>query len=240
MTKRVIGYCRVSTEDQTQNGHSLPAQEQKIRQYAELYGMNITEVITDAGISAKNFNRPGIQNILSIIKKREVQVLIVAKLDRLTRNVRDLADIIELCNKTDTALVSVNEHIDTGTAAGRMILNMLGVISQWEREAIGERTATSLQYKKEAGLKYNCNALYGYTEQDGALVPLENEQANITLMVHLREQGTAYKTIAEHLNVVGIQNRSGTKWHSEQVRRVILHAEDRRKLNAISKETITA
>ena len=236
----ILGYSRVSTEDQSQNGHSLPAQEQKIRQYAELYGHALSEVVTDAGVSAKNLNRQGIQNILSMIKKREVQVLIVAKLDRLTRNVRDLSDIVELCNKTDTALISVNEHIDTGTAAGRMILNMLGVISQWEREAIGERTATSLQYKKESGLKYNCNALYGYSEQNGALVPLETEQATITLMIHCREQGTSFKAIAEHLNVIGVQNRSGTKWHSEQVRRVMLHTDDRRKLNAVNKENITA
>jgi DNA invertase Pin-like site-specific DNA recombinase len=229
--KKVIGYCRVSTEDQSVHGHSLPAQEQKIRQYADLYGMQISEIVTDAGISAKNFNRPGIQSILTMIRKKEVQAVIVAKLDRLTRNVRDLADIVELCNKTDTALISVNEHIDTGTAAGRMILNMLGVISQWEREAIGERTSASLQYKKQSGKKYNCNVIYGYTEQDGNLVPDETEQNNITLMIHLRDQGLSFKVIAERLNSMNIQSRSGNNWHSEQVRRVILNTEDRKNIN---------
>jgi DNA invertase Pin-like site-specific DNA recombinase len=229
--KKVIGYCRVSTEDQSVHGHSLPAQEQKIRQYADLYGMQISEIVTDAGISAKNFNRPGIQSILTMIRKKEVQAIIVAKLDRLTRNVRDLADIVELCNKTDTALISVNEHIDTGTAAGRMILNMLGVISQWEREAIGERTSASLQYKKQSGKKYNCNAIYGYTEQDGNLIPDETEQNNITLMIHLRDQGLSFKVIAERLNSINIQSRSGNNWHSEQVRRVILNTEDRKNIN---------
>jgi DNA invertase Pin-like site-specific DNA recombinase len=237
--KKVIGYCRVSTEDQSVHGHSLPAQEQKIRQYADLYGLQVSEIITDAGLSAKNFNRPGIQTILTMIKKKEVESVIVAKLDRLTRNVRDLADIVELCNKTDTALISVNEHIDTGTAAGRMILNMLGVISQWEREAIGERTSASLQYKKQSGKKYNCHTIYGYSEQDGILNVNEAEQNNITLMVHLREQGLSFKAIAERLNTMDIQSRTGNNWHSEQIRRVIANTEDRKNINVNLPNNIT-
>ena len=230
-----MSYCRVSTEDQSQFGVSLQAQEQKIKQYADLYGFKISENISDSGYSAKNLNRPGVQKILEMMQKKEIEAVIVAKLDRLTRSIRDLADIVELANKKDISLVSVNEHIDTGTAAGRMILNMLGVISQWERETIGERTSAALQYKKESGKVYNCNALYGYRNENGQLIPVQAEQEAITFMLHFREQNYSFKAIAKKLNENGISSRTGNPWHGEQVRRVIAHLQDRKKIRETEK-----
>lgn len=230
--RNTIAYIRVSTSEQAQAGFSLPAQEQKIKQYAELYGLQIDEVIQDAGFSAKSMDRPGFQRILQMMNRKEIGALIIAKLDRMTRNIKDLAEIVELANKKEVSLISVNEHLDTGTAAGRMILNMLGVISQWERETIGERTSIALQYKKQSGKVYNCNALYGYENQNGQLIPVESEQETITLMIHLRDQGHSFKAIADKLNSLGISCRSGKEWHSEQVRRVIQHIDDRKSINS--------
>lgn len=236
--RKTIAYIRVSTSEQADRGFSLPAQEQKIKQYAELYGIQIDEVIHDAGFSAKSMDRPGFQKIIQMMNKKEIGTLVIAKLDRMTRCIKDLAEIIELTNKKDVSLISVNEHIDTGTAAGRMILNMLGVISQWERETIGERTSSALQYKKQSGKVYNCNALYGYENVNGQLIPVESEQETITLMIHLRDQGHSFKSIADKLNSLGICSRSGKIWHSEQVRRVIKHSEDRKTINANVTELI--
>jgi DNA invertase Pin-like site-specific DNA recombinase len=164
-----------------------------------------------------------------MMQKKEIGCLIVAKLDRMTRSIKDLAELVEIATKKDVALISVNEHIDTGTAAGRMILNMLGVISQWERETIGERTSSALQYKKQSGKVYNCNALYGYENQSGNLIPVESEREIIALIVHFRDQHYSYKAISEKLNAMGKLSRSG-KWYSEQVRRVILHSADRKSI----------
>lgn len=234
--RKTIAYIRVSTSEQADRGFSLPAQEHKIRQYAELYGYTIDDVIQDAGISAKSLDRAGFQRIIQMMNKKEIGTLIIAKLDRMTRNIKDLAEIVELCNKKDISLVSIGEHLDTGTAAGRMILNMLGVISQWERETIGERTSTALQYKKQSGKVYNCNALFGYENQNGQLIPVDSEQETITLMIHLREQGSSFNSIADKLNSMGISCRSGKQWHSEQVRRVIQHTEDRKAINSSVQE----
>jgi DNA invertase Pin-like site-specific DNA recombinase len=170
-----------------------------------------------------------------MMERNEVQAVIIAKLDRMTRNIRDLTDLVDLANRKGIALISVNEHIDTGSAAGRMILNMLGVLAQWERETIGERTATALQFKKINGKAYNCNALYGFKNKDGSLLPVESEQETITLILHLREQNFSYKAISDRLNELGIKSRSGNHWRSEQIRRIILHSTDR---NEIQKSII--
>jgi DNA invertase Pin-like site-specific DNA recombinase len=106
-------------------------------------------VIEDAGLSAKTLDRPGLQTALAMLKTGQAAGLVIAKLDRLTRSVRDLGALIEgpfAAGKA--ALLSVSEQIDTRTAGGRLVLNILGSVSQWEREVIGERTAAALQHKK--------------------------------------------------------------------------------------------
>lgn len=229
---KAIAYLRVSTEEQAQHGVSIAAQEAKARQYADLYGIEIVEVITDAGQSAKNMNRPGMIRILEMMRKREIEGVLVAKLDRLTRSVRDLSDIIELANKKSISLVSVNEHIDTGTAAGRMIVNMLAVISQWERETIGERTQPAIQHKKANGQAYSSRfVLYGYDKQDGRLVPVESEQAAIeAIMLLSREYG--YAEIARRMDESGHTPRNGGSWHRKTIRKIIADAPARESIAA--------
>ena len=101
---KAVAYSRVSTAGQAEKGVSMEDQKLKIEQYADLYGFSITEFITDGGESAKNLNRPGVQRILTMMKQQEIEAVIVAKLDRLTRSVRDLADIVELANRKNISL----------------------------------------------------------------------------------------------------------------------------------------
>jgi len=115
---KAIAYIRVSTAGQAETGVSMSEQEMKIKQYSDLYGIDIIEIISDGGESAKDLNRPGIQRVLSMMKQRETEGVIVAKLDRLTRSVRDLADMMELANKKSISLISVNEKIDTERQQG--------------------------------------------------------------------------------------------------------------------------
>ncbi|MBD3242827.1 MAG: recombinase family protein [Chitinivibrionales bacterium] len=225
---KLIGYVRVSTEDQARNGVSLADQEAKIRAYAELYGHEVTQVITDPGISAKNLRRPGVQCLLDSVKQKQTEGVVVAKLDRLTRSVRDLADIVELCGKRGVALVSVAEQIDTSTAAGRMVVNMLGVISQWERETIGERTSAAIQYKRANGESYpgRC-APYGYRKQDGRLAPVDSEQYVIAVVMDLSHTHGA-RAICRELQARGLRRRNGsTEWHHKIVGKIIADAEQR-------------
>ncbi len=93
------------------------------------------------------------ERLIELVESRQVQTVIVAKLDRLTRSVRDLAELLERFERRGVALVSVSESLDTGTAAGRLVLNVMMSVAQWEREAIGERTREALRHKKAGGLR---------------------------------------------------------------------------------------
>lgn len=236
---RTIAYVRVSTEDQAINGVSLSAQEEKIKQYCNLYSMELIEVISDAGFSAKNLNRAGVKKIIALMEKKGIDAIVVAKLDRLTRSIRDLAFLVELANQKGIALVSVNEHIDTSTAAGRMILNMLGVISQWEREVIGERTSNALQFKKRTGKVFNKDPLYGYYN-NGEYLSLDNEeQLVISLVMKKNKEGESLNSIAKLLNNDGYPNRTGgRKWFPMQVKRIIKNFSDRQLIDASPKTSL--
>ncbi len=152
---KTVSYIRVSTEEQSQRGVSLAAQREKIAAYANLYGLELVATIEDAGISGKSLDRPGLQKALAMLRRREADALVVMKLDRLTRSVRDLGALIEDHFDKRVALLSVGEQIDTRSAAGRLVLNILGSVAQWEREAIGERTATALRFKRDRREAYN-------------------------------------------------------------------------------------
>src|SRR5258705_4952877 len=148
MPTRTIAYLRVSTDKQADRGVSLDAQRAKVKAYAELYDLELVEILVDAGHSAKSLERPGLQRALGMLKRREADALLVVKLDRLTRSVVHLGQLVEtVFAPGKAALLSVGEQIDTRTAGGRLVLNVLASVSQWEREAIGERTATAMQHK---------------------------------------------------------------------------------------------
>src|SRR5436309_2636548 len=115
---QAIGYVRVSTDRQAELGVSLEAQEAKIRAMATIHSAELLEVIVDGGESAKSLNRPGLQRLLALINSGQVQAVIVAKLDRLTRSVKDLCNLLELFEKRKVALISVAESLDTASAGG--------------------------------------------------------------------------------------------------------------------------
>jgi site-specific DNA recombinase len=127
---QTIGYVRVSTDRQAEQGVSLEAQESKIRAMATIHSAELVEVIIDGGESAKSLNRPGLQRLLALINAGQVQAVIVAKLDRLTRSVKDLCSLLELFEKRKIALISVAESLDTTSAAGRLVITIMAAVSQ--------------------------------------------------------------------------------------------------------------
>ena len=147
--------------------------------------------------------------------------------------------MVKIANKHDIAIVSVNEHIDTGSASGRMMVNLLMVISQWERETIGERTQAALQYKRNNGLTYNGVALYGFKNSEGYLVPEESEQKIIDYVMDLNKMGIKVASICRKLRGRGYKTRKGNdKWYSTVVRKVIDDSPVRRSiLEGIKKNT---
>ncbi len=152
MATRVVGYIRVSTEGQADGGVSLDAQRSKLEAYAFACDLDLVTVEVDAGLSAKTMRRPGLQRALESLRRGDAEGLLVAKLDRLTRSVRDLGTLVEDYFSDGFSLLSVGDSIDTRSAAGRLLLNVLASVSQWEREATGERTREALAHVKAQGV----------------------------------------------------------------------------------------
>jgi len=219
---RALGYVRVSTDKQADLGVSLEAQAVKVRAMAAVQDAALAEVIEDAGVSAKTLQRPGLTRLLSLVRAGHVDVVIVAKLDRLTRSVRDLADLLDLFGKHGVSLVSVAESLDTGTAAGRLVLNVMASVSQWEREAIGERTRDAMRHKRSMGQRVG-TVPFGYKlGPDGRqLVACAAEQRVVSLLRELRAAGYTLAAIAAELNRQGYQTRRGTAWQVRTVHHLI-------------------
>ena len=221
MTTRAIAYIRVSTDKQATGGVSLDAQRAKVEAYAALYDLELVEVVTDAGQSAKRLDRPGLSHALARIDAGEADALLVVKLDRLTRSVRDLDVLItRYFGRADgPALLSVGEQIDTRSAAGRLVLNVLASVSQWEREAIGERTAAALRHKRERGEYTGGRTRYGFRQEGAREVADLDERRVMRQARDLRDSGLSYRAVSAELANRGHFSRKGTPFTAMQIRR---------------------
>jgi DNA invertase Pin-like site-specific DNA recombinase len=222
LTTKTIAYIRVSTDKQADKGVSLEAQEDKARAYAGLYDLELVEVIVDAGESAKTLNRPGLQRALSMLKTGQAEALLVVKLDRLTRSVKDLGTLIETYfTPGKAALMSVGEQIDTRSAAGRLVLNILASVSQWEREIIGERTSVAIKHKQSKGEYIGGYVPYGFAMADGVLVEDAFEQDVIGQAREIQASGLSLRKVSAELNRRGFNARNGQAFQAGQIQRML-------------------
>jgi site-specific DNA recombinase len=205
---KVVGYLRVSTDKQADEGHSLAVQQAKLQAYCLVKDWALAEVVQDEGYSAKSLERPGMQRLLAMVEAGQVQVVVVTKLDRLTRSVADLDRLLKLFDKKGMALVSLQESLDATTATGRLMMNLLASVSQWEREVIGERTKDAMQHLRRTGQVYSRPCL-----TDGVV---------ISRMRELRAGGMAYRGIAAQLAAEGYQTARGGLWDESTVRKFLM------------------
>ncbi len=218
---KAIGYTRVSPRDQAADAISLVSQRRKIEAYAILHDLELVEVIEDAGYSAKSLDRPGMAKLLSLIRGRKITTVVVAKLDRITRSVRDLGELIELFQRSGVEFASVADHIDTSTASGRLVLNVMGSVSQWEREAIGERTSEALAVMRSNGRRISRHAPYGYRLNGQGWIEDEREQKAVQAMRTLRAEGLSLRQIVAELELQGHHNRSGRRLSAQTIANVL-------------------
>jgi site-specific DNA recombinase len=218
MDMRAIGYIRVSTAQQADFGVSLDAQEQKVRAMAIVQGAELSEVLIDSGESAKSLARPGMERLLRLVDSGTITSVIVAKLDRLTRSVKDLAVLLERLQRRGVALVSVAESLDTGTASGRLVLNIMVSVSQWEREAIGERTRDAMRHMRSKGQRVGAIPFGFKLSSDGLhLEPEDSEQRILKQIQALRSRGLTQRGVAATLNAEGVRTRSGGEWRHQYI-----------------------
>lgn len=201
----MIGYLRVSTEEQANSGLGLEAQRDTIQRYADAHGWDVVWYV-DEGLSAKSLARPQLQDALArlhiIPKRRDVDGIVVAKLDRLSRSVHDFSGLLKLAASRKWALVAIDLGVDTSTPTGKLIANVMMSVAEWEREVIGERTSAAMQAAKRQG------------RHMGRVSALP--QATGDRLLKLRARHTLARTAAQ-LNAEGLSTATGGAWSANSV-----------------------
>lgn len=220
---KTVGYARVSTDGQAQDGVSLDAQRARIEAWSLANGYELSTVHVDAGLSGgRADNRPALQAALAEACRQKA-VLVVYSLSRLARSTTDAIAISERLAKSGADLASLSERIDTTSASGKMVFRMLAVLAEFERDQVSERTKTALAHLRLQGKRISGRIPFGYSlAANGVdLVPHPNEQDAIRLMQELRLQGCSLREIAAALTQRGIPTKTRTAWSAEAIRGIL-------------------
>ncbi|MHC1585763.1 MAG: recombinase family protein [Candidatus Syntropharchaeia archaeon] len=181
----------MSTEEQASGGASLDAQLEKLRQYCKANDWEIVKEYVDAGVSGSTSDRPELQKLMDDSKNGVINVVLVYKLDRFSRSLRDIILMIDDLRKYGTDFVSLTEQIDTTTPVGKLMFHIIGAFAEFERDMIRQRVVMGMDKKARDGyVQYK--APFGYRYQDGKLVP-EEKEAEIVRKIYeayIREKST--------------------------------------------------
>lgn len=217
--QKAIGYIRVSTQGQADEGVSLSAQRAKIEAWCIANDMDLAAVFTDAGLSGGSMaGRDGLHAAMKATTKG--MALVAYSISRLARSTKDMLAIAETLDRKGADLVSLTEKIDTTTAAGRMVFKMLAVLADFERDQIGERTKMALAHKKAKGEVY-APVPFGYEAIEGRLVTVKREAKIVGEILAMREAGASFASIADTLNERGIEGKRGGRWFASTVRYMV-------------------
>lgn len=206
----IVGYIRVSTDEQAESGLGLAAQRRAIEAECASRGWNLTDIREDAGLSGKSMtNRPGLAAAIEDVESRGVGGIIVAKLDRLSRNLKDFAGLMDRAQKNGWNLVACDLGIDLSTPAGEFMANVMSSAAQWERKLIGQRTRDALAEKRAQGVKLGR--------------PQALPQTVVQRILTARSAGDGWSAIARRLNAERVPTaHGGAQWHPSTVRAVVL------------------
>jgi len=225
MEKRVIGYIRCSTTTQSEEGVSLEAQEASIRAYCHANGLDLVEVVADAGVSGAMplEIRPQGQRLPSLMKQKKVSAIVATKLDRCFRSSHDALATTDKWAKKNIGLILLDLGgmvLDTTTTMGRLMLTMVAGFGEAERSLIAERTKAALQHKKAQGLRVSGKPPLGFRFSAGRLVEDDQEQKVLSKVRSLRTLGYSWRKIAAALNEQGVPCR-GAKWYASALHTAI-------------------
>ncbi|KAA0762968.1 recombinase family protein [Bacillus sp. SH5-2] len=214
---KCVLYVRVSTEEQAKHGYSIAAQQEKLEAFCASQGWEIIDTYIDEGYSAKDLNRPKFQLMIEEIKKKEIDVLLVYRLDRLTRSVLDLYKILKILEESDCSFKSATEVYDTTNAMGRLFITLAAGMAQWERENLAERVRLGIEKKTKMGKWKGGVAPYGYTYKNDEL-KINTTEAPIVKKIFELSRTYGFVTVAKKLNESGCYTKSNKDWHVDTVR----------------------
>jgi site-specific DNA recombinase len=217
--KSIAIYCRVSTDEQAREGMSLDEQQERLKSYCRAMGWNeIPIVFVEDGYSAKNMDRPHLIKLIEQVKKGSISKILVTKLDRISRRLKHLLDLIDLFEEHKVSFISISESFDTNTPSGRLTLQVLGAVAEFERERIRERVFENMLHGANHG-KWLTQSPYGYDLINKELVINENESKIVRRVFDLYlNSGFGFYTIAKLLNEDGIPSKQKKEWSIRSIK----------------------
>lgn len=208
---RVIGYMRVSTEEQGDSRAGLEAQEAAIRAEVERRGWELVDMRYDIASGKSMRKRDRLGETLRDLSAGTAEILVVAKLDRLSRSVLDFASIMELAANEKWSLAVLDLGVDTTTPNGELVANIMISMAQWERRIIGDRTKAALKAVRARGTQVGRKA---------------NVSAETLATIRtMRTAGLSWQRIANALTASNIPTSQGGQWHAATVRRLVQPAQ---------------
>jgi site-specific DNA recombinase len=215
-------YVRVSTEEQAREGMSIDTQLDKLMAYADFQGWDNLVPFVDEGESAKDMNRPAMKRLIELVKKGQVARVVTMTVDRLSRNLLDMLNFIELCETHNTAYVCVSLNFDTSTPIGRMVLQILAAFAEFERAMIASRVKVNMAQIVTKKKKYLAAPPFGYQfDSEGKLVIVPEEAEWIRKAADMFISGHGYRSIAAFLNNSGLRTRKDKPWSASTVRNML-------------------
>ena len=221
-SKRCGVYTRVSTEMQVDR-NSLSTQDSQLKEYAERQGWAVARVFTDAGLSAKNTRRPALQEMLQWAREGKLDVILVSKIDRISRNLMDLLKLIDDLKAWGVDFVASSQSFDTTKPTGTLMLNMLGSFAQFEREMTGQRVKENMLERAKTGKWSGGQTPFGYQlnreTKQLEIEPVEAEAVRAMFAEYL--QTHSIRKVIFSVNARGSCNRNGKPWARTSLRRLL-------------------
>jgi DNA invertase Pin-like site-specific DNA recombinase len=203
----VLAYYRVSTDEQGRTGHGLDAQRAAISKAAEARGWRVVAEEVDDGYSGKSLDRPGVQRALARLENGGPKVLVVSKLDRLSRSALDFLTVVQRATGNGWAIVVLDLDLDMTTPFGKFTATVMAGVAELERELIAQRTRDALAAAKANGKRLGR--------------PVETDEDTRRAIVAMREDGLSLHAIAVKLTADGVPTARGGQWWPATVRRVL-------------------
>jgi len=216
---RAVGYIRVSTAGQVEDGVSIEMQQAKIRAWAELHSVELLDVLIDEGISGATDTRPGLLAAMELVRQTKC-ALVAYSMSRISRSTIHMLTLAEEIQHAGGDLVTLVERIDTGSPAGRVAFRIMSALNEFERDVISERTRDAMAHLKQQGRRVG-SVPYGFFEADGGYLRESEREQQVIQHVHaLKAEGYTLRQISDELAARGVFSRNGKPFHPQQVSRI--------------------
>lgn len=225
--KRCVGYIRVSTLNQSQHGESLAGQSRIIEEFAERNNYDLINIYADEGISGRTITaRPGVQSLIEDAKNEKFDVVVIWKLTRLGRSMKDVLSISEMLYENNVELRSISESFDINSSSGRMLLGMLASFAEFERAQISENVKMSMMSIVQNQNRYPGGKMLGYrsgknSQGEKTLLIKESEAKTVRLIFELYLKGNGYRAIANRINKLNLKTVRGNTFSTTAIRDIL-------------------